>query len=291
MILPRVSIIIPTFNRAAFLKESIESVFAQSFKDWELVIVDDGSNDSTFEIVESFKDPRINYIRQNNRGVSAARNAGVARSTAPLIAFLDSDDLWLPEKLKTQISFFDANPEIAVCQTEEIWMRRGVRVNPALKHAKRSGWIFKDCLPLCIVSPSAVMIRRKVFDELGGFDESFPACEDYDLWLRTSLRYEIHTLSDALIVKRGGHLDQLSRQWGLDRWRIAALEKIFLDSMLDAENRSLVVNEIVRRSKIIANGADKRGNKKLCEFYAEKAEAFSNELFSVMNSDRCKSDE
>jgi glycosyltransferase involved in cell wall biosynthesis len=265
-----VSIIIPTYNRSGFLKESVESVLSQTFNDFELIIVDDGSTDDTADVVSSSCDPRIQYEYQVNRGVSSARNVGVSLATAPYIAFLDSDDIWLPGKLENQLSFFHERPDISICQTEELWVRNGRRVNPRQKHAKHSGWIFEACLPLCIVSPSAVMFRREAFDALGGFDESFPACEDYDLWLRAALRYEIHTLSEPMIIKRGGHDDQLSRQWGLDVWRIRALEKILGDSMLSEKRRDLVFAEIARRSRIVADGAKKRGNDELYREYEEK---------------------
>jgi glycosyltransferase involved in cell wall biosynthesis len=268
---PSVSIIIPTFNRAAFLKEAVDSVCAQTTEDWELIVVDDGSTDDTPGVMAAFRDPRIRYVSQARGGVAAARNSGVALSRASLIAFLDSDDLWLPEKLRFQFQFFSLNPAAAICQTEEMWIRRGQRVNPRVRHRKHSGWIFKECLPLCIVSPSAVMMRLKTFDVLGGFDETLPACEDYDLWLRASLRYEIHTLSQMLTVKRGGHADQLSRQWGLDRWRIAALEKILADPALAPEYVPLVVREIARRCQILAAGASKRGNIEMCREYEGKA--------------------
>ena len=268
---PSVSIIIPTFNRAAFLGEAVDSVCAQTTEDWELIVVDDGSTDATPGVMAAFRDPRIRYVSQARRGVAAARNGGMAVSRASMIAFLDSDDLWLPEKLRFQLQFFSLNPAAAICQTEEMWIRRGQRVNPRAKHRKHSGWIFKECLPLCIVSPSAVMMRREALDALGGFDESLPACEDYDLWLRASLRYEIHTLPQMLTVKRGGHADQLSGQWGLDRWRIAALEKILLDPALPPEYVSLVVSEIVRRSGVVAAGAIKRGNIEMCREYEGKA--------------------
>ena len=260
-----VSVIIPTHNRRGLVTEAVKSVLEQDFADFELVMVDDGSTDGTADDFADLRDGRLMVLRQENRGVSAARNAGVAVSSGALVAFLDSDDIWLPGKLSAQVRFFDSNPKISICQTEELWVRNGRRVNPRKKHAKRSGWIFRHCLPLCIVSPSAVMMRRSAFDVLGGFDESMRACEDYDLWLRASLRYEIVTPAEPLIVKRGGHDVQLSRQWGLDRCRIYALEKILADPALDPGMRGEVIAEINRRSEIVAQGALKRGRGALAE--------------------------
>lgn len=259
----KVSVIIPTFDRANFLREAIDSVLNQTEKNFELIVVDDGSRDDTSSVVRSFSDTRIKYFFTERKGVSAARNLGVKNSSADIIAFLDSDDLWLPKKLSTQLDFFSKLLRPAICQTEEIWVRKGVRVNPHKKHKKQSGWIFEHCLPLCIISPSAVMMTRAVFDELGGFDESFPACEDYDLWLRAALRYEVFTMPDALIVKRGGHEDQLSGAWGLDLYRIKALVKISKDKMCDGKNLELVQNELARRIEILRSGAAKRNNVEL----------------------------
>lgn len=271
---PAVSVIIPTYNRAAFLSEAMASVLQQTMGDFELLVVDDGSTDGTRDVVMSFNDPRVRYLFQRNLGVSSARNWGVASSHAPLVAFLDSDDVWQPTKLEVQAGYMRGHPEIAICQTEEIWVRDGKRVNPCDKHAKQSGWIFRACVPLCIVSPSAVMLRREAFANLGGFDETLPACEDYDLWLRASLRYEIHTLPNPLIVKRGGHDDQLSRGWGLDRYRIQALENILRDEHLSDEDREFVKTDIVRRAAIVADGAKKRENGVLVNRYESILNAY-----------------
>ncbi len=272
---PTVSVIIPTYNRRALLTEAIDSVLRQTFQDFELVVVDDGSTDGTRDAVISFDDPRVRYLFQTNAGVAAARNWGVASSRAPLIAFLDSDDTWMPEKLRVQVDYLERNPHISLCQTEEVWVRDGRRVNPAEKHRKHSGWIFRECVPLCIVSPSAVMMRREAFGALGGFDESLRACEDYDLWLRAALRYEIHTLPEALVTKRGGHADQLSRGFGLDRYRITSLQKILDDPLLDAADRALVADDIARRAQIVAEGARRRGNESMCAEYDAIARGFS----------------
>ncbi|MCG2739675.1 MAG: glycosyltransferase [Syntrophaceae bacterium] len=256
--MPVVSVVIPTFNRSGFIIEAIESVYAQTFGDFDVIVVDDGSNDGTAEIV-SEKFPLIEVIIQKNRGVSAARNVGINHSKGKYIAFLDSDDLWLPEKLQAQVDFFRENPDISICQTEELWIRNGKRVNPKNKHKKHSGWIFKECIPLCIVSPSAVMIKREVFEKIGLFDEELPACEDYDLWLRAALQYEIITLPEPLIIKKGGHEDQLSKQWGLDKYRVMALLKILDDPNLSLDERKDVIFYIQQRCKILENGYLKRG--------------------------------
>jgi glycosyltransferase involved in cell wall biosynthesis len=221
---PRVSVIIPTFDRGWCLREAVDSVLAQEFTDFELIVVDDGSTDGTAELLEVYR-PKVRLLRQTNRGVSAARNRGIAAAAGGLIAFLDSDDLWLPQKLATQVDFFRVHPDALIAQTEESWVRNGRRVNPGKRHRKRSGMIFEPSLDLCLVSPSAVMVRRELFDRVGLFDEGLPACEDYDLWLRVSCCIPIHLIDIPLIIKRGGHADQLSRAGGLDQYRIASLLK------------------------------------------------------------------
>ena len=167
---PRVSVIIPTFDRGWCLREAVDSALAQEFTNFELIVVDDGSADGTAELLEAYR-PKVRLLRQANRGVSAARNRGIAAARGELIAFLDSDDLWLPQKLSTQVEFFRAHPHALIAQTEEIWVRNGRRVNPGKRHRKRSGMIFESSLDLCLVSPSAVMVRRELFDRAGLFDE------------------------------------------------------------------------------------------------------------------------
>lgn len=256
--MPSVSVIIPTYNRCDFVREAMASVLAQTFQDFELIVVDDGSTDGTADIVREF--PRTHYLLQENRGVSAARNAGVAVSRGELIAFLDSDDLWQPQKLATQVAFFAARPDAHICQTEEVWLRNGVRVNPRNKHRKPSGDIFAASLQLCLVSPSAVMMRRELFDHVGGFDEELLACEDYDLWLRISASEPVHLIAEALVIKRGGHADQLShRFWGMDRFRVAALRKLLATGGLTLMQRQQVEAVLAEKCRILAQGAKKRG--------------------------------
>ena len=267
---PEVSVILPTYNRGWILKEAIDSVLAQEFKDFELIVVDDGSTDNTGEILDSYEQD-ILVLRQSNKGVSAARNRGIDAAEGRLIAFLDSDDLWLPRKLSSQVDFFNSNPAAVINQTEEIWVRNGVRVNPKTRHHKFSGMIFERSLALCLVSPSAVMIKKNLFSEVGVFDENLPACEDYDLWLRISCRYPVHLIETPLIMKRGGHADQLSKAPGLDKYRIQALKKIIASGQLELDSYRAAVRTLQEKCAIFAAGCRKRGKDAEAEYYEELA--------------------
>lgn len=254
------SVIIPTFNRRRLLARALESVVAQQGVAFEVLVIDDGSSDGTREMVAR-EFPSVNYFRQENRGPAAARNAGIVKARGKWIAFLDSDDEWLPGKLEAQLRFFSENPDYRVCQTEEIWIRRGKRVNPMKKHRKTGGWIFERCLALCLISPSAVMIRRDVFDSAGVFDESFPACEDYELWLRITARFPIGFIEKPYLRKYGGHEDQRSRAFeAMDLFRIRALAKIIRSGSLDPEKESAARNMLGEKFEIYRKGSLKRGN-------------------------------
>jgi len=252
------------------LKEAADSVLDQDYPNFELIVVDDGSTDDTPELLATYGE-KITVIRQPNRGVSAARNRGIAGAKGELIAFLDSDDLWLPGKLTKQLEFFHANPNALICQTEEIWIRRGKRVNPKNKHKKISGMIFEPSLHLCLVSPSAVMMRRSLFEKVGLFDETLPACEDYDLWLRVSRQYPVYLLDIPLIVKRGGHADQLSAAAGLDKYRIASIQKLVDSGKLTENQHAAAVAVVKEKCAIYAAGCLKRGKTEEAEYYRKLA--------------------
>ncbi|MFW6131394.1 MAG: glycosyltransferase family 2 protein [Candidatus Aminicenantaceae bacterium] len=269
-----ISVIIPTYNRADFVKEAISSVLEQSYfqahngNRYELLIIDDGSTDETKKVIEFFGN-KVKYYVQDHKGVSAARNKGLCLAKGDYIAFLDSDDLWKKDKIKKQRNFMDAFSKVSVCYTEEIWIRDGVVVNPKKKHRKYSGWIFDKVLPLCLLSLSSALFRRKIFDDIGVFDEQLPACEDYDFGIRLASKYPIHLIPKKLIVKRGGHSDQLSRKfWGMDRFRVKALEKA-LCSNLNPEQKVLVRNELKRKCEILANGFRKRNKLDEAEKYLD----------------------
>ena len=273
----RVSVVIPTYNRADFVREAIISVLRQDYPDVELIVVDDGSRDDTAAVVRECG-PAVQYLWQENRGVSAARNRGVAASTGDVIAFLDSDDLWLPTKVTAQVAYFQTHTAAQACHTDEIWIRRGVRVNERRVHRKQGGWQFLASLPRCLISPSAIMLRRTLWDRLGGFDESLPACEDYDLWLRLTAVAAVGFLPERLVIKRGGHADQLSRATPvLDRYRIKALENA-LTMPLPAEYRRAVLEELVAKCRIVAQGARKRQHVDRWACYAAKEHQYRQRL-------------
>ncbi|MBW1990739.1 MAG: glycosyltransferase family 2 protein [Deltaproteobacteria bacterium] len=255
----QVSVIIPTWNRAGWVTEAVSSVLAQTFRDFELLVVDDGSDDDTLEALAPFY-RRLKLLRRSRRrGVSAARNLGIAVARGQWLAFLDSDDLWLPDKLARQVAFLEEHPHLLICQTEELWIRNGRRVNPPATHRKVGGHIFLPSLQRCMVSPSAVMLHRRLLEEVGTFDEALPAAEDYDFWLRLTWRYPVGLLPGTLVVKRGGHPDQLSRQWGLDRWRIRALVKILEEPELPELYRQAAARTLAEKCTIYVRGCEKRG--------------------------------
>jgi glycosyltransferase involved in cell wall biosynthesis len=270
---PQVSVIIPTYNRGWIIKEAIDSVLAQDYTEFELIVVDDGSTDHTSDVLCSYRNV-IKVLSQKNKGVSAARNRGISEASGKFVAFLDSDDLWLSQKLSVQIEFFNQTPDALICQTEEVWIRNGLRVNPKKRHKKPSGMIFKPSLELCLVSPSAVMIQRTLFDTVGGFDETLPACEDYDLWLRISCRFPIHLIDTPLIIKRGGHDDQLSKGAGLDKFRIRAIEKIIKSGLLSGDQHRAAVKTLKKKCDIYAVGCRKRGREEEAKYYDSLSKRF-----------------
>ncbi|MGE4442883.1 MAG: glycosyltransferase family 2 protein [Desulfomicrobium sp.] len=254
-----VSVIIPTHNRADVLGRAIASVLGQTWADFELIVVDDGSTDATATVLAEFDDPRLTGMRQENKGVSAARNRGIAASRGRLIALLDSDDTWMPDKLEKQVRFM-AESGFAICQTDEIWIRNGVRVNPRFKHAKPAGWFLERSLDLCLISPSCVMFTRPLWEELGPFDESLPACEDYSLWLRVGTRHPVGLVPEPLVVKTGGHADQLSRRIiGLDLYRVYAMIDLLRSMGLKAEQRAMIAAALRERVRLYVQGCIKHG--------------------------------
>jgi glycosyltransferase involved in cell wall biosynthesis len=261
---PVVSVIITTYNRKAFLADAVKSVFNQDYEGKEIIVIDDGSTDGSQNVIEGLP---LQYVWKENGGISSARNHGVAIARGDFISFLDVDDLWKQNKLSVQMSAM-AKENAMISYTDEIWMRNGKWLNQGKRHRKFSGTIYEKCLPLCIISPSSVIIKRQIFDVVGLFDESLPVCEDYDMWLRICCQYPALFIAQPLIVKQGGHGDQLSKNYEvMDIYRIQALLKILASGVLEDSQRTATIKELKRKCLVVANGAEKRGRTEESKYY------------------------
>lgn len=253
-----ISVIVPTYNRINSLPRALDSILDQTFPVDEIVVIDDGSTDGSSDYIKDYY-PQVILLTQTQSGVSAARNAGIRAAKNEWIALLDSDDEWLPHKLEKQYAALQKKSDYKICHTEEIWVRNGKRVNQMNKHKKEGGWIYSNCLPLCAMSPSSIIFHRSVLDEAGLFDETLPACEDYDLWLRICHRYPVLFIEEPCIVKYGGHEDQLSRKyWGMDRFRIQALMKVLDEANLSDDYREKTLEMLAEKIRVYILGAEKR---------------------------------
>jgi glycosyltransferase involved in cell wall biosynthesis len=272
---PEVSVIVPTFNRRAMAIEAVESVLAQRGAAFELIVVDDGSTDGTAGALHELRRAcGVPFAIEpgQNRGPAAARNRGAASASAAMLAFLDSDDLWMPDKLARQIAFMREHPEYAISQCEEIWVRDGRRVNPGRRHRKRSGDIFIDSLRTCLISPSAVIMQAALLREMGGFDETMAAAEDYDLWLRILVGHDVGLLDVPLLTRRGGHGDQLSATVpAIDRFRILALTKLLADPLVAGARREAAASVLAQKCSIYAAGLARRSRADAARYYDQVA--------------------
>ena len=284
----KISVIIPSWNRADQLVAALDSVCTQSVAPHEIIVVDDGSTDNTRELLARHY-PDVRYIFQQNKGVSHARNTGITAAGGDWIALLDSDDRWKPCKLERQQQAIHANPAYKLCHSVEIWIRNGKRVNPMRKHAKQGGHIFRHSLPRCAISPSAVLVRKDLLEEIGNFDEHLPACEDYDLWLRLCARHPVLFLEEPLTIKYGGHADQLSRcYWGMDRFRVYALEKVIRSGVLSAADHAAAVQMLLEKAAIVYQGAVKHDNADLAREYCTIQASYTALLAGMQaNRDTC----
>jgi len=261
------------YNRPEQVTLAIDSVLAQTRPADELIVVDDGSSDATAAAVAGYGD-RVRLIQQAHAGVSAARNKGIAEARFEWLAFLDSDDQWKPNKLQRQFDRLQAEPEWSLCYTDEEWRKNGRWMNQSKHHQKYSGWIFTHCLALCLISPSSVLVHRRVFDTVGMFDTDLPACEDYDLWLRVCLHYPVLFIPERLIIKQAGGWPQLSTQHSLDRFRILALIKLLQQELLSADQQQQTRTALASKCRIYSIGCRKHGRNEEALWAEQMAQAF-----------------
>ena len=260
-----VDVVIPSYNRRELLKRAIRSVQKQTFKDWKLYVVDDGSSDGTAREIgalfasSNFSSQLISL--KTNQGVSRARNRGIERGLGKWVALLDSDDEWLPDKLEKQIEFSRKNPDFPLIHCNEVWLKKGKPFPQKKKHRKQGGRIFIPSVRLCCISPSSVLLKRSLLNETGLFREDFPVCEDYEMWLRVTSRRAVGFMAEALTLKHGGHPGQLSRLYpAMDYWRVKALKNYLTDKNLSREEKSLVKKTLLEKGRILLKGYEKHKN-------------------------------
>ena len=274
----KISVVIPTFNRISLVARAIDSVLKQSLKPYEIIVVDDGSDDGTSEMIQN-KYKSIKLIQQQNNGVSAARNNGIKHAKGDWIGLLDSDDEWTEKKLENQADKLIKTPEYDFCHTNEIWIRNGVRVNQRKKHEKYGGYIFDKCLDICRISPSSTLFKKKIIEHVGWFDTQLPVCEDYDLWLRITADYKILFVDEPLIIKYGGHTDQLSQSVeGIELFRIKSLENLLANTELSPQKRNLAITMIIKKLNIYLNGLIKRKKQTEAEQVEEKIKFWKKDV-------------
>ncbi|MBN2534041.1 MAG: glycosyltransferase [Spirochaetales bacterium] len=272
-----VSVIIPVYNRMEFLKKAITSVESQTYRNYEIIIADDGSNDETIEYIKTI---HHKYICLNHTGKPGrVRNNGFLASRGDYIAFLDSDDQWQPGKLEAQVRFFIQNPGILICHTREIWIKNGKTISQKKHRHKRSGYIFNDALVKCIIGPSTVMLKRKLFKDSGMFHPGLEIAEDYELWLRITAHNPVGYIDEPLVIKYGGHADQLSGKYGhIEYFRIQAIKGILEQNVLAPEQRMPALREMIRKCRIYALGCLKRGKAREAKEYGRLSKKYKKEL-------------
>jgi len=277
-----ISVIIPTYNRANFLERAIDSVLSQTRTADECIIVDDGSSDNTTLILQKYQS-NVGVIRlDKNRGVSHARNVGMEMASGNWIALLDSDDEWKANKLERQLEAIHKKPDTVFCHTEEIWIRNGKRVNQMKKHQKFGGFIFDKSLERCLISPSSVLFRKSLLEEIGYFDPTFPICEDYDLWLKVSARYAVLFLNELLVIKYAGHKDQLSLNTSkIEQYRIKALENLVLEQGLKIEDEFSALEMLIKKCHIYLSGSEKRGHQNQIQDFRLKIKKYKKRLHEI----------
>ena len=254
--------IIPTFNREKHLLSAISSIKNQTHNIDEVLVIDDGSTDDTQKILNKIS--KIKVIKTENLGVSHARNIGIKESKNRWIAFLDSDDIWIQDKIEKQINLHKENQNILFSHTGERWIRDGKRVKYPKSLKKPQGECFLQNISTCKIATSSVLMHKSIFDDIGYFDEKLKVCEDYDLWLRVTQKYTIGLIDEELIVKNAGHKQLSSSIFAIDRYHIYSLQK-FLNSKFANEAKQ----EIIKKCNILIKGAKKHQNQKILEIYSK----------------------
>jgi glycosyltransferase involved in cell wall biosynthesis len=288
--MPNVSVIIPTYNRAFIVKQSVDSVLQQTFGDYEIIVVDDGSTDNTGDVLKPYGD-KIHYDYKKNGGISSARNRGLEIAAGDYIAFLDSDDFWKPEKLEKQMAFFREHPEYGMvatrCLTNTVDRNfTTVSINKRRRYGK-SGWVYKNLFYRNFIRTSSVVVKKECFEQLGVFDESLPRCEEIDMWLRIAKKYQIGFINDILTVYTRRPIEiRMDSVKGRKNW-IRVLEKNYDPELIPRSvyNRRMARIYAHMAENLLKKGKRQEGENLLLQtlaLYPLNFRAWKNRFFLLM---------
>lgn len=233
---PTVSVVMTTYNRDKYISTTVESVLNQTFQDFELIIIDDGSTDNTFEIIKSFDDKRIKYYYQNNAGQNPARNAGITLSNGQYVAMIDSDDIWDQNKLKKQVEILDKHPDIGLVYCGTVFIDENDKVfykKPLIGYKGRV--LDKLLMTNFLYNGSCPLFRKSCINKVGLFDTTFKRMTDWEFYLRFAIYYKFWGIKEHLLKYRV-HSETMSNDYkNYESWGFKIIDKIFNDKGLDAK--------------------------------------------------------
>ncbi len=268
--MPTVSVIIHTYNNEKFIAETIESVLNQTYKDYEIIIVDDGSVDGTRDALSPYKQ-KIRYHYKENGGIASAKNTGISLSEAEFVAFLDHDDLWVSDKLQLQMECFKENPQVGLVYAQYTSFRDGkeLRTKPEKGY---SGWIFKELLAKSFIQTSTVMVKKECLNIVGSYDESFSLGDEYDMFLRISKKFQCGFVDKGLTRYRVHDTNASNNDFLFDNENLGVYKKIYDNfTDLDGEEKKILRKRIARYSMKVAEGLISQGKLEESKKYQKDA--------------------
>ena len=271
--MPTVSVIIHTYNNEKFIAETVASVLNQTYKDYEIIVVDDGSVDGTRDVLMPYMQ-KIRYHYKENGGIASAKNAGIGLSQAEFVAFLDHDDLWVPDKLQLQMEHFNENPQIGLVYAKYTSFRDGkeLRTKPEKGY---SGWIFKELLAKSFIQTSTVVVKRECLDAAGPYDETFSLGDEYDMFLRIARKFQCGFVDKGLTRYRVHDTNASNNDFLFDNENLGVYKKIYNNfTDLDGVEKKILRKRIARYSMKVAEGLYSQGKLEESKEYQKEANNF-----------------
>ena len=268
--MPTVSVIIHTYNNEKFIAETVESVLNQTYKDYEIIVVDDGSADGTRDALVPYMQ-KIRYHYKENGGIASAKNAGISLSETEFVAFLDHDDLWAPDKLQLQMEHFNENPQIGLVYAKYTSFRDGkeLRTKPEKGY---SGWIFKELLSKSFIQTSTVVVKRECLDAVGPYDETFSLGDEYDMFLRIARKFQCGFVDKGLTRYRVHDTNASNNDFLFDNENLGVYKKIYNNfTDLDGVEKKILRKRIARYSMKVAEGLYRQGKQEESKKYQMEA--------------------